>query len=204
MWQYYKTAWPGKVQVLGADVLDGTIAQLNLFKSQSGVTYPLMRDCYVSFSHPENFWRYYGERDHFAVVDQQGIVRYNSALLWPYGQGYKLSEIRACVDSLLTQSVAVEGALPLTFALAAAPNPARGSLTVTLASPRELDACRVAVHDLAGRRMATLWDGPLPAGRRELTWDVRDDAAARVAPGMYLVLADAGGTRFTRRIVVVH
>ncbi len=204
VWQYYKNAWPGQVQVLGADVGDGTISQLNDFKAMTGVTYPLMRDCQGAATSPENFIRFYGERDHFVVINQQGIVRYNSALVWPYPQGYKLNEIRGCVDSLVNHSLGVEGDLPLAFALAALPNPARGMLTVTLASPRDLEASRVAVHDLAGRRVATLWDGPLRAGRRELLWDARDDAGTSVAPGVYMVLADAAGARFTRRVVVVH
>jgi len=204
VWQYYKNAWPGQVQVLGADVGDGTVAQLNGFKTFTGVTYPLLRDCQGAPTSAENFIRFYGDRDHFAVINQQGVVRYNSALVWPYGQGYKLNEIRACVDSLVNQTLGAEAELPRMLALGASPNPARTSLTVTLAVPRDLEASRVAVHDLAGRRIATIWDGPLRAGQRELLWDARDDAGAQVSPGVYMVLAEVAGARFTRRIAVVR
>jgi len=204
LWQHYNTANPGQVQVLGADVLDGSIAQLNNFKTQAGVTYPLLRNCFISVLNAENFVRYYGERDHFAVIDQAGFVRYNSTLTWPYGAGYQLNEIRACVDTLVNQPIGVEAALPRGFALQTSPNPARSRLTVMLASPRDLERSRVTVLDPAGRRVATLFDGPLRAGQHELLWDVRDDAGSQVAPGLYLVLADAGGERHARRLVVVR
>lgn len=204
LWQHYNTANPGQVQVLGADVLDGSIAQLNNFKASAGVTYPLMRNCYISPIHAECFVRFYGERDHFAVIDQAGYVRYNSALTWPYGAGYHLNEIRACVDTLVNQPVGVEAALPRGFALQTSPNPARSRLTVMLASPRDLERSRVTVLDLSGRRVATLSDGPMRAGHRELLWDARDDAGSRVEPGLYIVLAEVDGERLARRLVVVH
>jgi len=72
-----------RVQVVGADVREGTIAQLNVFKGTTGVTYPLMRNCYISPAHAECFVSFYGERGHFAVIDQAGYVRYNSTLTWP-------------------------------------------------------------------------------------------------------------------------
>lgn len=204
LWQHYKTANPGQVQVLGADVLDGSIAQLSSFKTQTGVTYPLMRNCYISPVNAECFVRFYGDRDHFAVIDQAGFVRYNSALTWPYGAGYQLNEIRSCVDTLVNQPVGVEAALPRGFALATSPNPARSRLTIMLASPRDLERSRVTVLDLSGRRVATLCDGPMRAGQRELIWDVRDDSGSRVAPGLYLVLAEVGEERLARRLVVVR
>lgn len=204
LWQHYLSAYPGQVQVLGADVRDGTIADLNGFRTYTGVTYPLLRNCYISIVHPESFVRYYGERDHFAVIDQAGIIRYSSALNWPYGAGYQLNEIRACVDGLVDQPVGVEVEIPRAFALQVSPNPARARLAVTFATPRDLAHSRVTVHDPLGRQVATVWDGPLPAGRRELLWDVRDDAGESIPPGVYLVRAEAGRERFTRRVVVVR
>ncbi len=204
VWQYYENAWPGQVQVVGADVGDGTIAQLNVFRTTTGVTYPLLRNCQGAPTSPENFIRFYGERDHFVVINQQGIVRYNSALVWPFGQGYKLNEIRGCVDSLINHSLAVEDELPTQLSMAASPNPARASLSIQLESPRDLDASRISLLDLAGRHVATIWDGPVRAGRRELLWDMHHDNGTRVAPGVYMVRAQVGRQSFTRRIVVVQ
>jgi len=44
----------------------------------------------------------------------------------------------------------------------------------------------VSVFDLAGRRIATLWDAPLAAGDHLLTWD-----PAESAPGIYLLRYDS-------------
>jgi flagellar hook assembly protein FlgD len=77
-------------------------------------------------------------------------------------------------------------------------------MTLSFSSPRALDAARCAVLDLFGRRVATLWDGPLGAGRREWLWDGRDDAGSPVPPGVYVALAEAGTTRLTRRLVLVR
>lgn len=51
----------------------------------------------------------------------------------------------------------------------ARPNPTSGatSFTVSLAAAGNVD---LAMFDLAGRRVATLWRGALPAGDREFTW----------------------------------
>lgn len=202
--QYYNSAVPGQVQVLGCDVTDGTVSQLRSFRTNTGVTYPLLLRCYETLASPQNLVQYYGERDHFAVVNKQGIVRYNSALAYAYGNGYHLNEIRACVDSLVTVGLGVPPPPPPTrLALTAGPSPVRGTLTVTLALPSEADA-RVAVHDVGGRRVAMLWDARTPAGEHALEWDGRDDRGLRVAPGVYLVVAETQGTRLSRRVVVVR
>ncbi|MFH1844782.1 MAG: FlgD immunoglobulin-like domain containing protein [bacterium] len=46
---------------------------------------------------------------------------------------------------------------------------------------------RVTLHDLTGRRVRTLCDAVLGAGRHEIHWDGRDWDGARAAAGVYLV-----------------
>ncbi len=53
---------------------------------------------------------------------------------------------------------------------AARPNPTGGPTTFALALPQSGDV-DLAIYDLAGRRVATLWRGTLPAGTREFTWN---------------------------------
>lgn len=191
--------------MLGCDVRDGTVAQLTGFRNATGVTYPLLLNCYLNLGPTtENFVRWYGDRDNFVVINKQGIVRYRAAQTWPYGNGYHLDEIRGCVDSLVTVGLDAGTPAPHAIALAAAPNPAFATLSITLALPRDVARARVAVLDLAGRRVAGILDGAAPAGSRTLGWDLRDDSGARVAPGVYQLLADLDGERHALRFVVIR
>jgi hypothetical protein len=84
---------------------------------------------------------------------------------------------------------------PVTTLAAPWPCPAAGSVNVAFeaaAGPVEL-----AVYDLAGRRVATLVDGDLTAGRHEVTWN-----CAEVPPGVYLCRLATGSGSLTRRLVV--
>lgn len=57
---------------------------------------------------------------------------------------------------------------------------------------------RVTVHDLRGRRVATLADGPRPAGRNDLAW-----TPGGLAPGVYFIRAEVEGHVLTGRTVVL-
>lgn len=90
------------------------------------------------------------------------------------------------------------------IALASA-NPSRGGAVLRC----RLDGtaiARLTIHDVAGRVVRTLDPGPLPAGTHDVRWDGRDEAGARVAPGVYLarlVSGGAGGGRAAAARVVV-
>ena len=201
--QYYATNYPGQVQVVGVDEYNGTAAQLRSFKNQTGATYPLL--LLGATSTGGNFATLYGTFDNYVVVSKQGIVRYHAALTWPHGNRYHLNEIRGCVDSLVTQVVGVDPPRsPAGFRLESFPNPARGPTTVELAIPAGA-ACsaRVTVHDLSGRRVATLWDGIAAAGLHRFPWRREDATGAPLVPGVYLVRAQLGGTRLVHRAVVL-
>jgi FlgD Ig-like domain len=81
---------------------------------------------------------------------------------------------------------------PAPFALRAWPNPARAgqNLRFTLTEPGRVD---VAVFDASGRRVRALLASFFPEGVHEASWDGRDDAGNRVAPGLYFVRVRAGG-----------
>ncbi len=84
------------------------------------------------------------------------------------------------------------------IALAVAPNPLRagGTLDVTLDVP---GPARVRLVDVLGRTVATVWDGPLAAGTARLGAEVD-----RLAPGVYLVVVEAGGARLVRPLTVAR
>jgi hypothetical protein len=68
-------------------------------------------------------------------------------------------------------------------------------------SAEPAEACDVR-HDLAGRRLATLVERDLEAGRHEFRWDGATDHGVRCAAGIYFCRVDCGGvstmTRFVR------
>lgn len=80
------------------------------------------------------------------------------------------------------------------------PNPSRGRAQVTLDLP---GAARVdiAVFDAAGRRVTTLLEGDIPAGRRSLIWDGTDARGRRVNAGVYWMRASTNNSRATQRVV---
>lgn len=83
------------------------------------------------------------------------------------------------------------------------PNPARLSATLRFALPRPASV-RLAVHDLAGRRVRNVFDGPATAGDHSQRIELHDDAGRMLAPGVYLVRFEAEQRSFMRRLVVVR
>lgn len=105
---------------------------------------------------------------------------------------------------LSTAPAAVPLPPPATTALSAAwPNPFSGTTRLALALERAADV-DVTVHDLGGRRVATLFHGALPAGVHEFTWSgARADGSA-AAHGVYFVQARVNGERLTRKLVLLR
>ncbi len=83
-----------------------------------------------------------------------------------------------------------------------APNPARGWVTLRFTLP-EAGAVRLALYDLAGRRVAALLDGALAAGAHEARWEGTDAAGRPAAAGLYFARLEAAGRVLTRRVAIV-
>lgn len=81
------------------------------------------------------------------------------------------------------------------------PNPAREGARIALEMPRA-GAAQVVIYDVIGRRVSTLHEGALGAGRHEFAWSRRDDRGVRASAGVYFVRATSGGATRTRRLVV--
>ncbi len=62
---------------------------------------------------------------------------------------------------------------------------------------------QLAVFDLAGRRVTTVVDAELPAGRHEYTWMGRDDGGQTVPSGTYHVRLLAGGKTQTCKLSLI-
>ena len=81
------------------------------------------------------------------------------------------------------------------------PSPSRGAarISFTLEHPRQL---RLAIHDLAGRRVRTLVPGAMRgAGAHSEQWDGRGDDGTALPAGVYLVRMVTDGAVRSRRLV---
>lgn len=85
---------------------------------------------------------------------------------------------------------------PPTVSVRVGPTPTRSGVTIRVA-PALPGPVEVAVFDVRGRRLATLFDGPL-ASERSVRWDSRSAAA-----GVYVVRVTAGGQTVSRRVTVL-
>ena len=205
IWKYYQTQKPGKVQVLGPDLYNGTLPALDQFGTTTGATYPLLLNGSTGVA-DTNLFVAYGQFDNYVVINKQGVIRYNAYDRWPHGNRYHLDEIRATVDSLVNTVLDVAPpALPSLLALRASPNPSRDAMVIELSNPGgTVDDARVAVFDLAGRETAELWKHSLPAGTTRIDWDGRAANGVRLPAGVYLVRAQVGTTVLLKRVVRVQ
>jgi hypothetical protein len=84
------------------------------------------------------------------------------------------------------------------------PNPASGATTVRFNVPDHAGPVRLAVYDVSGRFVTELLDGPVPSGRRDVTWDGTNAHGQAVASGVYYVRLTAGGQSLVRRVVLLR
>ena len=208
IWQYYQTNRPGQVVVLGPDVGNpSTPSNLAAFRSQAGnPTFPLLLACADGSALSDtNLLRPYNERDNYVVINKQGIIRYHADDAWDYGQRYHVNELRGTIDSLTTNPAGVDDPRAHDLFLSASPNPFRRNTTIEFSNPsRNGVHARVTVHDLAGRRVDTLWDAEAPAGVTSVWWEGRSRSGDLLEPGVYLIRAEIGNRLLTRRAVLVR
>ncbi|RMG67629.1 MAG: T9SS C-terminal target domain-containing protein, partial [Calditrichaeota bacterium] len=83
------------------------------------------------------------------------------------------------------------------------PNPFNPETTIRFQLP---GASRVVlrIYDLLGRRIATLFQGQLPAGVHQVKWDGRDRFGRPVPSGVYITHLQAGNLQRSRKMVLVR
>lgn len=97
----------------------------------------------------------------------------------------------------------VPDAAAAAFALQApAPNPFNPSTTVSYTLAED-GPVALTVHDLQGRKVATLQSGAQTAGGHRVTWDGRADDGRVLASGIYLVHLRQGAQTRSQRIVML-
>lgn len=83
-----------------------------------------------------------------------------------------------------------------------APNPTRDRVELAVAVARQ-EPVRLTINDVHGRVVATVFDGVMPAGSRNLSWQARGAHGARLPDGVYFVrLATPHGVVASRLVLV--
>ncbi len=106
---------------------------------------------------------------------------------------FQVVDVTAVMPGQLAPGVQLESSYP---------NPAAGAARIAFTLPASAVA-RVLVEDVAGRRVATLIDGKLPAGRHEIIWDGRLKSGEAAPPGVYFYRLIVDGKRSTARRLVL-
>jgi hypothetical protein len=88
-----------------------------------------------------------------------------------------------------------------TSPLVASPNPASGEITLRFQVPAT-GVVKLEVFDVSGKRVRTLVDRKMEAGRPRFVWDGTNQLGDRVAPGSYWVRLEAPGVSESQTVVV--
>ncbi|MFC1573042.1 T9SS type A sorting domain-containing protein, partial [Candidatus Eisenbacteria bacterium] len=83
------------------------------------------------------------------------------------------------------------------------PNPFKAQTQIHFAIPDDRTA-DLAVYSVNGRRIATLVNGPLPAGHHMVTWTGRDDQGRLLPSGVFLYRLTAGDYVETKRLTLLR
>jgi hypothetical protein len=85
------------------------------------------------------------------------------------------------------------GSLPVRVNLmtAASPNPFNPMVAISYALDRD-SLVRVAIYDIQGRMVRTIFNGPQGVGEQSVTWDGTDRTGRDMPSGTYLYRVDAG------------
>jgi len=110
---------------------------------------------------------------------------------------YRL-EVELARGSEALGTARVDGQVPTTFAFEVAPNPARTAARMTLGLPTS-GPVKVVLYDLAGRKVATVTEGPRAEGEHVVELDV-----SGLAAGVYVLRLETEGHAAARRLAVVR
>ena len=82
------------------------------------------------------------------------------------------------------------------------PNPFNPSTRIPFATS-ERGHVTLAIYDARGRRVRTLIDGAMPAGKHSVDWDGRDDRGVAQSSGVYFCRMEASKRRASRKMVLL-
>lgn len=83
------------------------------------------------------------------------------------------------------------------------PNPCNPMTTIEFDLPGSADV-QVGIYDVAGRRIAEVWRGRLPAGRHHIPWRGRAQNGAAMASGLYLYRIESAAGMVAGKIQLIQ
>ncbi len=96
---------------------------------------------------------------------------------------------------------AVEGQIPSAFALGQNyPNPFNPSTSISVSIP-EVSQVRIAIYNMLGQQVRTLFVGQMDPGEKIVNWDGRDEIGRNVASGTYIYRMTAGTFVQTKKMM---
>ena len=102
-------------------------------------------------------------------------------------------------DATATPEALAEGDVALRVGSSVGSSPFSFELTLARRAAARLD-----IHDVSGRRVATLFEGALDSGKHVFEWKGRDDSGAAAAAGVYFYRVTAGDRRSVGKVVLVR
>jgi len=107
--------------------------------------------------------------------------------------------------SLVSDVFDEEGDVPgdYSLSLSNSPNPFNAATNVEFTTAGSADAT-LSVFDVLGRKVATLHQGELPAGRQILHWNGENSDGEAVASGVYFARLEGIGAPLVRKMVVLR
>lgn len=118
----------------------------------------------------------------------------------PAGRIYVLSgDMITAIDNKETEAL-----LPSSFALYQNyPNPFNAGTKITLDLPANAGEVEVAVFNLQGQKIVSLFSGRASQGRMELQWDGKDSWGRSMSSGVYFYAMKAGNSYATQKKLIL-
>lgn len=141
-----------------------------------------------------------GHRGHPEVEYYTGYI--DHVKMWNY---YNEDPDLWAYDSVLTAiDDKVAGTVPFKFELYANyPNPFNPSTTIEFTIPK-LQNVELAVYDVLGNRVKTLFSRKLSEGKYDLDWDSTNEVGKRVASGLYFYRLIGENSVKTRKMILLR
>jgi|GEM_PF-3522473 len=120
---------------------------------------------------------------------------------------YELTEVYDFTDTSASahgQSIPVTGNPPVSTGITGTfPNPFNPATTIRY-TLQDAQHVRVSVYDITGRKVTTLVNKRQNAGYHTAVWNAYDTSDYRPASGMYFLVLDTRGKRFTKKVILLQ